>query len=189
MLMNSKLIVADDFYEDPLDVRKFALSQDFDVRGNFPNSRTKPLSSDSAKSTIQKLIMPHGGKITEWPNEYNGAFQFTTQFDRSWIHADNGTTWAALVYLTPNAPLTAGTAIFRHKETGLMEWPMDKDTQDKINADSQDLTKWEIVDRVGNVFNRIVLYRGYMFHQSLDYFGRDKFDGRLFQTFFFSTQF
>lgn len=187
--MNTKLIIADDFYEDALEVREFALSQEFNVTGNFPSARTESFSTESAKQIIQNLIMPHGGQITYWPDGYNGAFQFTTQYDRSWIHADSGTTWAALVYLTPNAPLSAGTGLFKHKETGLSEWPDDEELQNLVNADSQDLTKWEMIDRVGNVFNRIVLYRGYIFHQSLDYFGKNKHDGRLFQTFFFNSEF
>jgi len=48
--------------------------------------------------------------------------------------------------------------------------------------------KWELVDRIGNVYNRLVLYRGDHFHISLDYFGQDLYDGRLFQTFFFNTE-
>ena len=48
---------------------------------------------------------------------------------------------------------------------------------------------WELVDKVGNVFNRLVIYRGDYFHASLDYFGKDINDGRLFQTFFFNTEY
>ena len=55
----------------------------------------------------------------------------------------------------------------------------------KVNLDSQDMTKWELTDRLSNKFNRLVLYRGDFFHMSLDYFGQDMNDGRLFQTFFF----
>ena len=51
------------------------------------------------------------------------------------------------------------------------------------------MSKWEVVDVVANKFNRLVLYRGDLFHSSLDYFGKDKYDGRLFQTFFFNTEF
>ena len=50
------------------------------------------------------------------------------------------------------------------------------------------MTKWEMTDFVGNKYNRLILYRGDNFHTSLDYFGRDINDGRLFQTFFFNTQ-
>ncbi len=49
-------------------------------------------------------------------------------------------------------------------------------------------TKWEMVDRVGNVFNRLIMYRADNYHVSLDYFGKDMYDGRLFQVFFFNTE-
>ena len=54
--------------------------------------------------------------------------------------------------------------------------------------DMQDYTKWEMVDRVGNVFNRLIMYRADNYHVSLDYFGKDINDGRLFQVFFFNTE-
>lgn len=50
------------------------------------------------------------------------------------------------------------------------------------------MTKWELVDNLANVYNRLVLYRGDHFHMSMDYFGQDRYDGRLFQTFFFNTE-
>jgi hypothetical protein len=52
----------------------------------------------------------------------------------------------------------------------------------------QDYTKWEMVDRVGNIFNRLIMYRADNYHVSLDYFGKDINDGRLFQVFFFNTE-
>ena len=58
----------------------------------------------------------------------------------------------------------------------------------ELYKDSQDMTKWELVDRLANKYNRLVLYRAYHFHMSLDYFGQDLYDGRLFQTFFFNTE-
>ena len=57
------------------------------------------------------------------------------------------------------------------------------------DPDSRDFSKWDMTAKVGNVYNRLVLYRGDMFHSSLDYFGKDLKDGRLFQTFFFNTQY
>jgi hypothetical protein len=54
--------------------------------------------------------------------------------------------------------------------------------------DMMDYTKWEMVDRVGNVFNRLIMYRADNYHVSLDYFGKDLNDGRLFQVFFFNTE-
>jgi hypothetical protein len=196
--MKQNLIIIDDFYQDPDSVRNFALLQDFNVRGNYPGQRTIPLVSDSAKEIIANILRPVNGEITHWPatNEsYNGAFQYTTAKDRSWIHADQTTTWAAVCYLTPDAPLTAGTGLFKHIETGLLAAPKkpngeyNSEILDVIYKDSQDLTRWEMTTFVGNIYNRLVIYRGDNFHTSLDYFGKDINDGRLFQTFFFNTEF
>ena len=55
--------------------------------------------------------------------------------------------------------------------------------------DGNDYTKWEMTDYVSNKYNRLVLYRGNMYHASVDYFGNTLQDGRLFQTFFFNTEF
>ena len=57
-----------------------------------------------------------------------------------------------------------------------------------LDEHSQDYTKWELVDSVGNVFNRLVLFNATQYHASLDYFGSNKDNGRLFQVFFFSTE-
>ena len=189
-------IVIDDFYVDPYRVREMALNEDFKVSGNYPGLRTAPFLSDSVFNIIQSVIQVAGGKILNWDDsEYTGAFQYTISRDRSWIHADETTMWAGVCYLTPNAPLSAGTGLFRHKETGLESAPKnidgsyDKELMKLVYRDSQDMTKWEMTDRVANKFNRLVLYRGDLFHMSLDYFGQDKYDGRLFQTFFFNSEY
>jgi len=58
-----------------------------------------------------------------------------------------------------------------------------------IDTYSQDMTKWNLIDRVGNVFNRLILFDSKRFHMSMDYFGDSKENGRLFQVFFFSTEY
>lgn len=191
MRVNS--LVIDDFYTNPFEVRDFALEQDFNVEGNFPGYRTLPFANDSIKETIGDILRPFAGEITWWGGEYTGAFQYTTAEDRSWIHSDSYTDWAGVLYLTPDAPITAGTGIFKHKKTGLMHWNFDDHRDDPFDPQSpsetaQDVTKWDMVDRFGNVFNRLILYRADNFHVSLDYFGKDLNDGRLFQVFFFNTE-
>ena len=57
-----------------------------------------------------------------------------------------------------------------------------------LDEHSQDYTKWELVDKVGNVFNRLVLFNSKQYHASMDYFGANKENGRLYQVFFFSTE-
>jgi hypothetical protein len=193
--MKVEMISIADFYTNPDEVRTFAMSQEFGESGNYPGRRTKPFLNDSVKQVIQDNIKPFAGNVTWWGDISSGAFQYTTAYDKSWIHSDGVTNWAGVCYLTPDAPLSAGTGLFRHKETGLEFVPKnpdgsyDRELMKLIYRDSQDMTKWELTDRVANKFNRLVLYRGDLFHMSLDYFGQDKYDGRLFQTFFFNSEY
>ena len=187
------IIVIDNFYKNAQQVREFALSQEFKVHGNYPGNRTTSYANEILKSIIQTYVKPFGGNITDFPiNEstYNGAFQFTTSRDRSWVHIDGFNNWAGVLYLTPDAPVTAGTGFYRFKDGTTCETDMkllaNKSETDKF---SQDMTKWQLVDSVGNVFNRLILFNSKKFHMSMDYFGTTKEDGRLFQVFFFSTEF
>ena len=196
--MEVNVIITDNFYQDPDSVREFALSQEFGTTGNYPGNRTESFLDDDLKFHINRLVSPHAGEVTNWGGEYTGAFQLTTSADRTWIHSDQTTNWAGVCYLTPNAPHTGGTGLFRHKETGYYKSPTDEygnladyespEMLPLVN-DYQDYTKWDMVDVVGNVYNRLVLYRGNIFHASLDYFGHDMETGRLFQTFFFDTEY
>jgi hypothetical protein len=146
------------------------------------------------KNKFREILSPFAGDIVWWGGEYTGSFQYTVAADRSWIHADSTTDWAALIYLTPDAPLSSGTGIFRHKATGWQHFDYKRENEPGYKeaappgSDCQDYTKWEMVDRIGNVFNRCVMYRADNYHVSLDYFGKDMYDGRLFQVFFFNTE-
>lgn len=183
--MRESLIVTDDFYRDPAEVRSFALRQDFGVKGNYPGARTRAFLHDELVAAIQFIVkLP----ITYWPRDtYNGAFQFSTEADQTWVHADHTTIWSGVVYLTPGAPAGAGTAFFRHRETGSEAYPDDPLQRQQCDRDASLWDRWAMTDRVGNRFNRLVLFRGIRFHSSTGHFGDSKENGRLFQTFFFNT--
>lgn len=194
------IIVIDNFYNNALETRNHILSQEFSVRGNYPGQRTISYANENLKEIIQEYIMPYGGKITDFPMPnpnnlsntdviYNGAFQYTTSRDRSWVHVDGYNNWAGVLYMTPDAPLSSGTAFYRFHDGSTCtldaEILKNKEETDKY---SQDMTKWHLVDQVGNVFNRLILFNSNRYHMSMDYFGDSKENGRLFQTFFFSTE-
>jgi len=207
------VFVIDNFHPKPHELREFALKQDFNVDGNYPGHRTRSFLKDSDyplglvpfspppdyTSTMQQkiadVLRPFAGDITWWGDEeYSGAFQYTTSRDRSWIHVDHITSWAGVLYLTPNAPVSSGTGLFKHKLTGWTTEPyfdngeVNQNLKDLMYLDSWDMTKWEMHTMVGNQFNRLILYRANQWHQSLDYFGNGIEDGRLFMTFFFNTE-
>ena len=213
------LFIVDDFHPKPFELREFALKQNFNIDGNYPGHRTrsflrdidyqleigpKPEKVPNYKSTImQKLadiVKPFAGEVIWWGDNiesggYSGAFQYTTARDTSWIHTDDTTHWAGVLYLTPNAPITSGTGLFKHKLTGWKTHPyfdngeINVNLRDLLYYDGWDKTKWDMHSMVGNVFNRLILYKADQWHQSLDYFGHDVNDGRLFMTFFFNTEF
>jgi hypothetical protein len=193
------LIIIDNFYNNAMETRDYILTQEFKVRGNYPGQRTHSFANSHLKDIIQDYITPFGGKIIEFPmpdetnvddnNIYNGAFQYTTSRDRSWIHVDGFNNWAGVLYMTPDAPVSAGTGFYRYKDGTTYEADLKiMDNKEEIDAFCQDMTKWEQVDKVGNLFNRLVLFNSKRYHMSLDYFGNSKENGRLFQVFFFSTE-
>jgi hypothetical protein len=193
------LIIIDNFYNNAMETREYILTQEFSVKGNYPGKRTISYANEHLKDVIQKYVEPFGGKITDFPipkedgsdtqDIYNGSFQYTTSRDRSWVHIDGFNNWAGVVYLTPDAPLSSGTAFYQFYDNSMCKEDIDlMNNKEETERYSQDLTKWKKVDQVGNVFNRLILFNSNRFHMSMDYFGDSKENGRLFQVFFFSTE-
>lgn len=80
--MHDSIIVTDNFYRNPADVRDFALKQTFAVKGNYPGARTEAFLHDGVTSAIQDIVK---SPITYWPvDTYNGAFQYSVQRDITW---------------------------------------------------------------------------------------------------------
>jgi tetratricopeptide (TPR) repeat protein len=175
------LLVIDDFYPDPDAVRRFALQQEFVVSGNYPGLRTKSFAGEDDKRKFESLF---GRKVSYFPEQYNGSFQIVTRNERSWIHRDL-TEYSCVVFLTPDPPANSGTVFYRHLPTGAQKagW---KEREDLLSADSRNEDQWEVIDRIGNKYNRAVFFDGFLSHRSDEYFGEDRTTGRLFQTFFFN---
>lgn len=177
-----KLVVIDDFHSDPDKEREFALSQEYNVKGNYPGVRTKSFANDETKKLFEQIL---GKRITYWPGEYNGSYQKATDNLKSWVHRDL-TDYAAIIYLTPDAPVNSGTTFYRHKKLGVeYENPSNKK---QLDNDSSNYNAWDIVDSVGNKYNRLVIFNGRRSHSSTTYFGSKAENCRLFQLFFFDIE-
>ena len=108
----------------------------------------------------------------------NGTFALTTK-DSVWrVHNDRPNSLAAIIYLEPDAPFDTGTSFFRHIETGATQ--MGKNVTDIDTIDAYERDKWEEIDRIGNVYNRCVIFDANRYHCATQYTG-----DRLFQVFFF----
>jgi len=181
------IVIEDGFYTNPEWVREYALSLDYNVFGNYPGGRSEPVDPEwslKLKGHLESLL---NKKISYWPEQYNTAFQYTTESDTTWVHRD-ATEYAAVVYLTPDAPLDSGTSLFQHNESKIMRkepWhEIDYNEEENVPSD------WTPIVECANVFNRAIIYPGSYYHCSYPKagFGTNKYDGRLFQVFFFDTE-
>jgi len=186
---NKRVHVVDDFFQDPYAVREFALQQEFfDDEGYIGNRTRKQLFIPGTREAFEEIM---GIKIKGWSvnddlHRYgmNGRFQYNLSGQPLVYHCDLQK-WAAMIYLTPNAPVESGTRFLVHKKTGIRH-NSDPNILDCFNHGTfLDPTKYEPVDVVGNVFNRLVIFDGGLIHAASGYFGDKKENCRLWQMFFF----
>ncbi len=180
-----RIWIVDDFYADPHTVREFALKQEFEPNLNYyKGSRSNnQYIVPGTKEAFEKIM---GRKITNWTETHGmcGRFQYCTAEDALVYHCD-GQTFAGMVYLTPDAPVSCGTSLFAHKKTGLRNENDFGDVNVFGETGFYDKTKFELVDTAGNVFNRLVLFDAKCIHSANEYFGTDITNSRLFHLFFF----
>lgn len=175
--------VVDNFYSDPDAVRDLALQVEFEPSSDwYKGSRSlESYRPEHIKHAFEKIM---GRKINNWNDHgMNGRFQFCIPQDPIVYHYDSQT-WAALVYLNPNAPFEAGTSFYAHKASKILHYK--DDVNDScFSGGFYDSTKFELVDMVGNVYNRLVIFDAQLFHSATKYFGTNREDSRLFHIFFF----
>jgi hypothetical protein len=84
--------------------------------------------------------------------------------------------WTGLIYLEPQAPLEGGLKLWRNKDARHnFDWMTPREN-------------WDLVDDLGNVFNRLILVRGDLPHSGAAGWGDRLENSRLFQTFFFRVK-
>lgn len=188
------ILIIDDFFEDPVKVRSDALNMRFDNFGRYPGMRTFGVGDTQSDYLKKKLENILNIQIINWTNcldgrgNMNTCYQLCLEYDESWVHHD-GTDWAGVVYLTPEADINSGTGFFYHDPTKISRWDRDNDATDmNFNPDLRDQKNWICHAEVKNVFNRLVLYRGELYHRSMKAgFSKNYLEGRLTQVFFFDT--
>tara|TARA_Y100000592_G_scaffold55222_1_gene86908 strand:- start:676 stop:1347 length:672 start_codon:yes stop_codon:yes gene_type:complete len=187
--------IEDNFYEDPDAVREYALSQTFYDQGHGGVGwRTrKQFIFDGVKEKFEQVMQR---KISKWNETYDicGVFQsaFCTDDVPPLVYHADGQQWAAMIYLTPNAPFETGTKIVANKESKKYHLEQcENESYSDIFPNQEtfcDGTLFENVDVLGNVYNRLVIFDGRLIHSSCGYFGSNFTNGRLWQMFFFDTK-
>ena len=205
--MKRFLRVVDHFYRDPEAVRERALCASYDEPEHLVGYRSRAYQPRGIKEHIERCF---GVRIPKWEDDLdavetcNGVF-FTSYSQGSraevpGVHYDEPVTWAMfLIYLTPDAPYDAGTSLWQHRKTGLLARPTERDAsrlrtsldrlETIVHRDRHIHERWIEIDRVGNVFNRAVMFPGGLFHSATRHFGSGFRDGRIYQSFHFPVRF
>ena len=176
-------IVIDNVYSDPDSIRNFALSQTFNYHPNNHKGRRTDgtYRFDGLKEFFESKI---GCKIKNWETYgTNGCFQYCIAGEQLVYHVD-AQEYAGVLFLTPHAPPQTGTTFYRSKYTEKMKI-FEGEHSVVFKNGFYDSTEFDVVDVVGNVYNRVVLFDARMIHAASCYFGNNIENGRLFQLFFF----
>lgn len=218
------VLVIDDFYDDPDQVRRLALDCRFvsyvppdpdivgaelgeahaDRPGRWLSSALVAYHGQPAQSPF------HGSRFNpDWLRErletaigepidtdswahagdhWNGAFHLVEAgygVGNGYVHHHykpgdlEGRGWSGVVYLSPDAQPSAGTSIWRRKDTGRCVGSFDE-------AYEQDAGRFELAYLAANRFNRAVLFRENVWHRLEHGFGHGN-NARLTQTLFFEV--
>jgi beta-1,4-mannosyl-glycoprotein beta-1,4-N-acetylglucosaminyltransferase len=191
------VIVIDNFYKNVDEIREYALSQTYQSPEHhgavgYRCENGKKIM-DGTKEMFERLLggtIPNGSQHGEWGYSTNGCFQWCNTRVPIVYHCDSQK-YAGIIYLTPNAPPNCGTSFFRHKNYKIRNSSIfSKSDWYKSDLNHKephlDKTQWEIVDSVGNVYNRLVIFDAQYIHAVTEYFGEDINNSRLFQLFFFN---
>jgi len=195
------IMVIDNFYTNVTETRNYILTQEFKNSENQLNKHTISYAREGIKNIIQQYIEHFAGKITEWiipseetngrnsTNTSNGIYQYNTSKNKSFITVNNNNNWMGILYLTPNAPVNSGLGIYKFKDgTRNIEESEARGNKEMLQELNEDYTKWDMVDKIGNVYNRLVLFNSKQYYAHINNFGTTKEDGCLYQIFSFSTE-
>lgn len=197
--MINRYYAIDDFHNDPDELVLVAIQPaDASVLGYFAGLiTTQPFLSHHQWNFFQKLLLE---PTIESSTALNGKVRFSKKDDpyKQNIHLDGGfdTKWAGVVYLSKDHPTIDGTVFWQHKRTGLEEIPrteaglaaagLNSSEQIKNLLEHEGLDKryWEKTLAVLYKYNRLVLFRPWLFHSPGDARGDSLETTRMVQTLF-----
>jgi len=184
--MEKRILVLDNFYPDPNLI--VSIANDFTYEEDlrfYKGVRSKQkFLLPQHREIFEKLL---GIKISKdsWDSPLNGAFQKTCSEDPLVYHYDKQR-WAGVLYLSPVAPLQSGTKTYRSNiDNSRISTEC---TEETFKTGFYDSTRFDQVDSIGNIYNRLILMDGRMIHSAGPYWGNTWDTGRLVQLFFFEEE-
>ena len=195
--------VLDNFYPEPDLIREIALRSIYH-RPRWAHGY-RSTRGFLARGTLDRITAGFGFEtIRLLPEKYGSTCFFHTlarggRREGFYAHIDcekdpRQPHYNCVVYLAPNPPARSGTGIFRHKQTGIWQDPTADDARklglsrkrirEWLREDSEDPSRWELLDSADNVYNRAVLFPSHWYHGGRGFFGTGVENGRLYQAIF-----
>jgi hypothetical protein len=197
------MIIVDNFYKNPTSVREKAMNLEYVNASNNDgfNGGSSPISK-SSKLKIMKRISSLFNFGIYFLLERQGDFKILTskqqKVKNTIIHIDL-CDWSGVLCLTPPDIIQGYTSFWTHNKLQLSglhdvkkvaqvcsESKMSVNTLiDRVDKDSAKLSCWTETSRILHCYNRLILFKGNMFHSSGAGFGTKLENCKLSQTFFF----
>ena len=199
--MPTSLIIVDDFLDNARMLRDAALRLTYPPQeGMFPGRNSvERINIDGLTQQVSRLV---GEPLDAMPPpQAHGKSRITLATDKgkAKVHVD-AAHWSGILYLSRPQDCRGGTEFFRHLETNTDRAPysdaeavaMGFDsgkamTDDILERDGRDDSKWEMTHRVPMRFNRLVLLRPWLWHTAGENFGDTLENGRLVYLMFFAS--
>lgn len=199
--MQRTMIVVDDFMDNAARIREAALKLEY--------PEPPPEAYYSGRNSAQRVNLQGvteqvsrltGELLEPVPGTGHGKFRLTLAGDegRGDIHIDSQCHWSGIFYLSRPEDCRGGTEFFRHKPTDMERVPVTpaeleqcgmrsfEDVVEKImKPHSSDRSMWESTMLVPMKFNRLILFRPWLWHGAGPGFGAGAEDGRLIYLLFF----
>lgn len=178
--MKKSIIVVDNFYTNPNAVWDMAMRLEYKASSAHYKGLRADVDLPDVWGEIEHIL---GHKAYD---RYM-TFQKTTEQEPLVYHSDHQA-WAGAVYLGPFTSVAHGTSFWRHAALGFRR-PTGVSALDTTIYSDYNLThpdNWELVDRIGSVYNRLVIWDAQLVHSATSYEGCTEHSPRLAQLFFFN---
>ena len=182
------LVIKDDFYTNPDEVRALALGKTYaQPPAGTPRLAVTAICDESESKAMYDRLTPFLPQVEGNPIVgVNILFRYTlaNAQKKVFCHVD-GCSGAGIVYLSKPEHCAGGTTIYRHKATGDEIY----NKQNRQLYDFRDPAQWEVIEEVEMVYNRLVIYPGQLFHAITPVFFGERIDNsRLTQNVFVYRQ-
>ncbi|HBY40444.1 hypothetical protein SAMN05216361_1024 [Marisediminitalea aggregata] len=198
--MYQTLVVIDDFLDIADEIRSRALAMDYPVLPGeqyFPGRNSaESLRIQGMDELISRIV---GEPLQPAEGTSHGKFRLALEGERGkgGVHIDN-CDWSGILYLSKDKDCQGGTDFYRHNQLNSDRAPLTKQDLVKMGLDNfesfwknimqrdnVDYAKWTLTTHIPMRYNRLILFRPWLFHDAGKSFGNTPENGRLIYPLFY----